>query len=66
MPEHNEWSKRMSSMLGLEVKTTLSRDPEKAIVTGTLLSFSEDGEIVIRDEMGIVHWCWPNLDTELA
>lgn len=59
----------MTSMLGKQVKVTLAEEgpeSEKAIAEGQLLKFSEDGEIAIRDEMGIIHYCWPNLKTELV
>ena len=64
--EHNDWSQHMASMLGKEVAVMLDATAEKVIVRGKLLSFSEDGEVAIQDEDGAVHWCWPNLHTELA
>ncbi|QUU29314.1 hypothetical protein SEA_DIMINIMUS_130 [Mycobacterium phage Diminimus] len=51
-------------LLGKQVKVTLDNDDPKAIATGTLLSFSDDGEVVVQDEMGFVHYCWPNLKME--
>lgn len=60
----NDWTAEMTSMLGKQVRVTLNHDDKDAVVTGQLLSFSEDGEIVILDEVGIKHWCWPNLECE--
>ncbi|MDP7733694.1 hypothetical protein [Mycobacterium paragordonae] len=60
-----DWAENMRSMLGECVNVTI--DYEKpVVVTGLLHSFTEDGEVVVRDECGILHWCWPNLKTELV
>lgn len=54
----------MCALLGKQVKTVLSHDP-LAVAQGQLLSFSEDGEVVLLDDCGIKHYCWPNLETVL-
>lgn len=54
-----------SSLLGHEVVVTLDRpDGEKpaTVAKGTLLAWADSGEVVVRDEMGFVHYCWPMLD----
>jgi hypothetical protein len=62
-----DWQEAMASMLGKEVRITLSMDDkDKDIVQGTLLRFSEDGEVTIVEEDGTVSWCWPNLNCELV
>lgn len=49
------------SLLGKPVRVKLD---ERVITYGVLLSFAEDGEVVIEDETGVIHWCWPMLDIE--
>ena len=58
----------ISSYLGQEVEVYLSDDLDnaEAITRGTLLSFSDDGGIVTRDEMGFNHYSWPALDVRLV
>lgn len=60
------WVEKMASFLGCEVLVTLNRDDVNAVARGELLSFSEDGSVVVVDETGIKHHCWPNLITELV
>lgn len=48
------------ALLGQEVVVTL--DDDKGIIAkGTLLAFDDGGEVIIQDEMGFTHWCWPML-----
>jgi small nuclear ribonucleoprotein (snRNP)-like protein len=56
----------MRSLLGKRVEVTLTDSNEKprVIVTGTLIAFDEMGEVVIQDDSGDPHWCWPNLKIE--
>lgn len=51
-------------LLGKEVKVTLAHDDPRGVVEGTLLSFADSGEVIVRDEMGFTHWCWPMLEVE--
>jgi hypothetical protein len=62
----SEWSVNMRAHLGKNVTVVLQDEPNRASITGTLLSFSEDGEVVVRAGDGTAHWCWPNLRTESA
>lgn len=58
-------AQRATALLGKEVVVTLDRgDDETAatVATGTLLAWADSGEVVVRDEMGFVHHCWPMLD----
>lgn len=48
-------------LLGREVIVTLSQEPP-ARQEGVLLAFSDHGEVVLRDDAGEVHWCWPALE----
>lgn len=52
------------SMLGQPVVATLAFDgaAPAVIARGVLMRVSDSGEIVICDEMGFCHWCWPMLD----
>jgi hypothetical protein len=56
-----QWLDDMKALLGKHVMVTLAEDDEKAIAWGKLLSFDDGGEVVIQDEMGFLHYCWPNL-----
>ncbi|AER48747.1 hypothetical protein CM07_gp68 [Mycobacterium phage Alma] len=58
------WLEHMKTMLGKQVRVTLDYQ-EPAVAEGQLLSFTEDGEVVVLAEDGTKHWCWPNLKTEL-
>jgi hypothetical protein len=70
----NDWSKHMRSMLGKQVKVTIAWEEiddngalhEATSITGQLLMFDEGGEVAIRPEGDFIHWCWPNLKTELV
>lgn len=66
----NHWASHMRSMLGRQVAVVLDRDggPDGApvVARGLLLSFTEDGEVVLREDDGMVRYCWPNLSTELV
>lgn len=46
-------------LLGKKVVVTLD---DKVVTRGKLLSFNQWGEIVLQDEMGGLHYCWPMLD----
>jgi biotin-(acetyl-CoA carboxylase) ligase len=48
-------------LMGKEVRVTLD---DQHIATGTLIAYGDDGEIILRDEMGFLHWCWPALNVE--
>jgi hypothetical protein len=54
------------SLLGRQVKVYLSRDHEDpaTVAVGQLLAIDEGGQIVVRDDMGFVHYCWPLLGIE--
>lgn len=59
----------VKALLGKEVIVTLVRADGEApavVARGTLLSFDDFGEVVVRDEMGACHWCWPMLAIEEA
>jgi len=51
------------SLLGRQVVVTLD-EGERVVASGQLLAFGDDGQVVIRDEMGFTHWCWPMLQIE--
>lgn len=59
----SDWVKHMTSCLGKDVRVMLDREDHNAVAEGLLLSFTEDGEVVILDDCGVKHWCWPNLET---
>lgn len=63
-PMANAWSEHMRSLLGKRVEVILQREPNRVAITGQLLSFTEDGEVCVRDELFVAHWGWPNLDTQ--
>lgn len=53
-----------SSLVGRVVEVVLERannDHGEIVVIGTLLSFSDGGDVVVRDEDGFCHLCWPML-----
>jgi hypothetical protein len=50
-------------LLGKRVVVKLA---DQVIAEGELISWSEWGECVLRDEMGGLHWCWPMLDVAEA
>ncbi|APQ42229.1 hypothetical protein PBI_MRMAGOO_147 [Mycobacterium phage MrMagoo] len=58
-----EWSTHMRSLLGKQVRVVLNPTDPAAIAVGKLLSFTTDGEVVVQDDGGIPHYCWPNLET---
>ncbi|QNO01126.1 hypothetical protein [Mycobacterium phage CELFI] len=57
----SNWTEHMRSLLGEQVVVVLNREP-LATAVGELLSFEDGGEVVIRDDMGFVHYCWPALE----
>jgi small nuclear ribonucleoprotein (snRNP)-like protein len=61
-----EYIELMKTLLGKRVAVTLTDSNEKPriIVTGTLIAFDEMGEVVVQDDSGDPHWCWPNLKIE--
>ena len=62
----NEWLDARLPLLGKNVKVLLAHEDGEGeptvIATGKLLKFGDDGEVVLQDEMGFTHWCWPDLD----
>lgn len=38
---------------------------EDVVARGKLMSFADSGEIVLQDDCGFLHYCWPNLETVL-
>lgn len=61
--EPNEDMRMHISLLGKKVKVTLEVDESLVnIAKGTLLRISNSGEVVILDDMGFLHFCWPALD----
>lgn len=59
------WLVGMLPMLGKQVKVVLHHEDPTAVARGQLLSFSEDGQVVLLDDCGMKHYCWPNLKTTL-
>ena len=62
-PFASEWSEKMRALLGKWVSVTIDRE-KPVVVTGTLLSFNEGGEVAIRHDDGFVTWAWPALEAE--
>jgi len=50
-------------LLGKQVIVTLQDSP-KVIARGRLLRFGDDGEFVLQDDEGFVHYAWPMLNIE--
>lgn len=59
---------KLPPLLGKNVRVTLqhgSPDGSDAVVAeGVLLSYEDSGQVVVQDEMGFAHYCWPMLDIE--
>ena len=51
--------------LGRQVRVTLDDQNPSAVVTGTLMHATDDGEVTVRDAAGINHYAWPGLHIEL-
>lgn len=50
-------------LLGRQVEVTLNRDDGVVVVArGRLLRYSAMGEVVLAEDDGDLHWCWPALD----
>lgn len=49
-------------LLGKNVRVVLDKDDPQSIATGVLLAFDDGGGVVVLDEMGFKHYCWPMLD----
>ena len=64
-PFASEWTEHMRALLGKRVNVTIDRE-KPVVVTGTLLSFNEGGEVAVREEDGFVTWSWPALEAELV
>jgi hypothetical protein len=47
------------SLLGKNVVVKLA---EQVVARGRLLVLNDWGEVVLEDEMGGLHYCWPMLD----
>lgn len=63
----SQWVTHMRSLLGEKVRVVYayeSGDSGELVAYGELRSFTEDGQVGLMDETGIMHWCWPNLRTE--
>lgn len=60
--------RELAPFLGKQVQVTYAHaepgEPRK-IIDGMLLGLGEDGEFIVQDKMGIVHYCWPLLDIRL-
>lgn len=54
-----------ADLLGKNVVVTLD-DTTKIVARGRLLAFDQWGEVVLEDEMGGLHYCWPLLRIEEA
>lgn len=58
------------ALLGQRVVVTLNHGAPDGtgvvVAEGILLAFDDGGEIVLEDEMGFVHHCWPMLDIKPA
>lgn len=54
----------MLSFIGKRAEVTLDYDDPKATVTGVVHRITEDGEVHVKDEAGVVHYCWPCLRVE--
>lgn len=64
---HGKELGRRIDLLGEEVVVTLSSDKKpKSVAYGTLLSFGDSGEIVLKDDEGFLHYCWPLLEIRRA
>lgn len=59
-PAPSEWAASMRALLGKSVEVALSEEP-RVTQAGVLHSFTDDGEVCVRDEDGTFRWCWPNL-----
>ncbi len=64
MPNTKEEWDKARTLLGQQVRVVLDYDDDNAIAEGKLLSLCEDGEIVVQDNCGMVHYCWPLLEIE--
>lgn len=51
------------TLLGEQVEVSLDG---QTVVAGRLLTVSDSGEVVLVDEAGFHHYCWPMLDIEVA
>jgi hypothetical protein len=47
------------ALLGRDVTVSLD---DREIVSGRLVAVSDGGEVVLVDDMGFHHYCWPLLD----
>ena len=48
-------------LLGRQVRVVLNWDDDKAVSQGQLLGFSEMGCVVVLEDDGDIHYCWPGL-----
>jgi hypothetical protein len=52
-------------LLGREVEVVLVRKDEhrdEVISRGKLMRWSDEGEIVVKDDNDFLHYCWPALE----
>jgi hypothetical protein len=58
------------SLLGEEVEVVLEKGlpdgTDATVAKGTLLAIEDTGQVVLRDEMGFGHYCWPMLTIRKA
>ena len=47
------------------MRITLDNHDTAAVVTGTLVHATDDGEVTVRDAGGTNHYAWPGLRIEL-
>jgi hypothetical protein len=59
-PEHQRWV----ALLGKQVRVTLDDHDESAVTNGTLLGFSDSGDVEVLEDDGFIHHCWPGLVIE--
>jgi len=65
----SDWKRATARMLGKQVRVTLAganaETGEAAVIAeGKFIAFGEGGDLVVQDEMGFAHYCWPLLDIE--
>lgn len=51
----------MKSFIGQQVRVVLDYEDDTAVAEGQMLACEDGGEIVVLDDMGFKHYCWPML-----